>query len=289
MSRAESSHERELVSLDRKYRAAWIDVVQGAVLLAGCRRPAQVVSCHPSGLALPPALELAESTWNRASALQDSTVIESVTALPRLLRRLSDEHMAPSAPFVFGVHDDGLHPFEEKFDSVSRSLELICDETSRSVILQTRSSLVVLLLPLLKRLGARVTIVMAIETLHDPIHQRFFAHLPRPSERVKAARALRTFGIPVAIQLAPFFPQVPLTQDLKTMAESIGELSDTVFLRSFDDIVPAVSLGKNRTTGQPNSTGSHAFLRLHRFLSATGSTVVLGGETSAAAGQSRVA
>lgn len=128
--------------------------------------------------------------------------LDSKKAL-RLVRRLKKQTKWNKAKVIVGIESDPLHPFNGKFDVMIRCLDEIVADPPGQLVIQTRSPLLVLALPLLRRISDRIKIVMAFEALNDSIHHQFTPFLPKPSERMTAARTLHRFGIDVNIQVAP--------------------------------------------------------------------------------------
>ena len=111
--------------------------------------------------------------------------------LERRLMRISDSGRLASSTIYFGVATDPFHPFEGKFDASMRFLELFKRYTPGKLIIQTRSPLLVLAMPIFQRLGEHVALTIGVETHCDRMAQRYTPHLPRPSERLKAALTLK--------------------------------------------------------------------------------------------------
>lgn len=121
----------------------------------------------------------------------------------KTIQRLQKESDWSKAHVVIGIQSDPFAPFTEKFDLLVKCLEEMALKQPGHITLQTRSPLIVLALPLLKRFGDRLSLVMAFEALNNSINSTFTPHLPRPSERITAARTLHRFGLDVHLQIAP--------------------------------------------------------------------------------------
>lgn len=104
---------------------------------------------------------------------------------------------------VIGCNEDPFEPFDVKFHLTAALLSYLADSEVAQVIINTRSPLVLLAMPALRVLGERVTVCFALEALSDAIHELYFHHTPRPSERIRAAHTLRELGVAVSLQLAP--------------------------------------------------------------------------------------
>lgn len=104
---------------------------------------------------------------------------------------------------LFGVTNDPLSPFDEKFHAALSALSIIARGNVRRLVFQTRSPLVLLALPALEQLKRCASITVALEALDDGTHRRHLPHDPLPSERIQTIRALSRMGFVVNVQLAP--------------------------------------------------------------------------------------
>jgi len=121
----------------------------------------------------------------------------------RAIKRMRRARGWENTHLVVGAETDPMYPFNGRFDVMVKCLEEIAACPPAHLTIQTRSPLLVLALPLLKALGDKLTVVFAFEALNDQINQRFTPSLPRPSERMTAARTLNRFGIDVHLQVSP--------------------------------------------------------------------------------------
>ena len=134
---------------------------------------------------------------------------------------------------------DPLLPFESGFkrslDWLNRSEKITSDS---KIVFRTRSPLVILLAPILKRFQHRIKLIVPIEALTDSLHQKLDpeSKLPRPSERIAAAKALNKLGFDVELEIrsfagdSPATPEIP-TRLVKEFAKICDESARTVFLR----------------------------------------------------------
>jgi DNA repair photolyase len=104
---------------------------------------------------------------------------------------------------IFGLDEDPLLPFEGKFDRALRAIERLGALKLRCLCIQTRSPLIMLCCPILRTLGQSALVSMHIETRSDKIAKQIYPLLPRPSERLEAARALKKLNIPVNLVCSP--------------------------------------------------------------------------------------
>jgi len=134
---------------------------------------------------------------------------------------------------------DPLLPFESGFKSSVEWLSRLEKTPEDSeIIFRTRSPLVILLVPIFKRFHSRMRFIIPIEALTDSLHTKLDpeSKLPRPSERIKAAKALHSLGLDVELELRPFISATPTTYEIptrlvKTFAKICDESASKVFLR----------------------------------------------------------
>lgn len=116
---------------------------------------------------------------------------------------------------------DPLIPFESGFknslDWLNRSEQ---NDDKQRIIFRTRSPLVILLAPVMNRFKDRIKIIIPIEAITDQLHQVLdkTSALPRPSERLSAARALYNLGFQVEIELRPFIGDLQASSGLLRVA-----------------------------------------------------------------------
>jgi DNA repair photolyase len=155
--------------------------------------------------------------------------------LERNLQRLSRQGVLRTATIYFGVTTDPFFPFEAKFDASMRFLELFRKYTPGMLVVQTRSPLIVIALPVFKKLGAHACVSIGIETPLEESVRRYTPGLPRVSERLKTATALRRFGIQVNLQVSPVLPYGDWRNDASKFAELLAEHGDHVYVKSVTD------------------------------------------------------
>ena len=107
------------------------------------------------------------------------------------------------------LEPDPLLPFDKKFQHTVQSLEQPHLQSFSNLVFRTRSPLIILLAPVFRRIQDRLHIVIGIEALNDPLHKQLESSLsifgmPRPSERLSAARTLHELGFSVEIRLQPY-------------------------------------------------------------------------------------
>lgn len=147
------------------------------------------------------------------------------------LMRLSKQGALSSAVIYFGTTTDPFFPFEGKFDASIKFLELFKRYTPGLLVVQTRSPLLVIAMPVLKKLGNRVAVTLGVETIDENIVRKYTPGLPKASERLQCARALRRFGIEVTLQVAPLLPYGDWKEDAGAFADSIVDAADYIHVK----------------------------------------------------------
>ena len=155
--------------------------------------------------------------------------------LERNLMRLSSQGVLNRSTIYLGVSTDPFLPFAGKFDASMKFLDLFRRYTPGLLVVQTRSPLVVIALPVFKALGARAAVTIGIETNSDEIVQRYTPGLPRIEERLKTVTALRRFGVEVTLQVSPVLPYGDWRADARPFAELLANHADYVYVRSITD------------------------------------------------------
>ncbi len=153
--------------------------------------------------------------------------------LQKRLMRLSERGLLQRSEVFFGVQTDPFLPFEGKFDASMKFLELFHRYRPGMIHIQTRSPLIVIALPALKKFGQHCSVTIGIETPDEKIAKKFTPNLPRVEERLKTARALRRFGIEVNIQVCPVLPYGDWRNDAEKFASILADNADNVFVRPF--------------------------------------------------------
>lgn len=155
--------------------------------------------------------------------------------LERNLIRLSRLGVLRDTSIYFGVTTDPFLPFEGKFDASMKFLELFQKYTPGLLVVQTRSPLLVIAMPVLKRLGQHAAVTLGIETCDEESVQRYTPGLPRLEERLKTASTLRRFGVEVTLQVAPVLPYGDWKSSAPDFADLLLEHADYVYVRSITD------------------------------------------------------
>jgi hypothetical protein len=169
---------------------------------------------------------------------------EPLGDLERHLTRLSSRGELRRTTVVFGVTTDPFHPFDEKFATSMKFLEMFERYSPGKLIIQTRSPLVVIGLPILKKVKNTTFVSIGIETPSDEVRQRYTPQLPSVSERWKTVRALKRFGLRVGIQVAPLLPYGDWRNDAQAFAEDLAAEAEWISVTSI-----AQAAGSARPSG----------------------------------------
>jgi hypothetical protein len=159
--------------------------------------------------------------------LPGTRYVESKQLLPGTRAPIVSE----SNTFILGRYNDPLEPFVERFASTMQTLENISANDKTPIVIQTRSSLLTLALPVLRRLAPRLKIRVAIEALSDLQGIPALGAAPRPSERIKLVRALKSFGFDVGVQLSPIFASTmpkDISRDIELVAAELSGIANDI-------------------------------------------------------------
>jgi hypothetical protein len=160
---------------------------------------------------------------------------EPLGDLERHLAKLSSRGELRRTTIVFGVTTDPFHPFDEKFAASMKFLELFERYAPGRLIVQTRSPLIVIGLPVLKQMRDHTFVQVGIETPLEVVRQRYTPDLPTVAERWKTVRALKRFGFKVGVQVGPILPYGDWRADAGAFAESLAAEADFVTVKSIAD------------------------------------------------------
>lgn len=169
-----------------------------------------------------------EKSKRPSADLSSKAKNEALFQIELELMKLSKRGVLRETEFYFGVNSDPLHPFEGRFDLSMKILELFQRYVPGKLYVQTRSPLIVLALPILKKLGEHVAVHIAVETHKEDIVQRYTPNFPKAEERFKAALALKRFGVEVGFQISPLLPYGKWRKDAKKFADLLAFHADYV-------------------------------------------------------------
>jgi len=214
------------------------------LLVDSYARGISIGRAEPSGHGLELGLEEVESAPVPLRSRYVMKSGEPLSDLERHLERLSSRGELRRTTIVFGVTTDPFHPFDEKFATSMRFLEIFERYAPGRLVIQTRSPLVVIGLPVLKKLRNSTFVSIGIETPLEEVRQRYTPDLPTVEERWKTVRALRRFGLKVGVQVAPILPYGDWRRDAALFAQELHEHADFIGIRS---IIQAAGVSRPTT------------------------------------------
>lgn len=230
--------------------------LEGRTTEARPAHPILVVDSYARGISIgkidPQArgltLRVEGESRDSALALRSRYVMKSgepLLDLERHLGRLSARGELRRTTVVFGVTTDPFHPFDEKFATSMKFLEIFERYAPGRLIVQTRSPLVVIGLPILKKVRNTTIISIGIETPCEDTRQRYTPELPSVHERWKTIRALRRFGLRVGVQVSPMLPYGDWRNDAGAFAELLCKEADFISVQS---------VAQTSSTARPSSS-----------------------------------
>jgi DNA repair photolyase len=149
--------------------------------------------------------------------------------------RLSNQGTLSRSSIYFGVSTDPFYPFDGKFDATMKFLQLFQRYTPGQLVVQTRSPLIVIAMPVLRGLGKHAAVTIGVETPDQEAANRYTPGLPRIEERLRAATTLRRMGVEVTLQCAPVLPYGDWKNDARKFAETLCEHGDYVYVQGVSD------------------------------------------------------
>ena len=112
---------------------------------------------------------------------------------------------------------------------VTRSLELIRDESTLNVRILTRSPLAKLDFDLFKSFGPRLLFGMSLPTLRDDLARIYEPKAPSPTQRLATLAAAKKAGLHVYVAMAPTYPECD-RDDLAATMKAVAKLDPvTIF------------------------------------------------------------
>ncbi|HYA16321.1 MAG TPA: radical SAM protein [Bryobacteraceae bacterium] len=151
---------------------------------------------------------------------QWSTVKENAAEL--LARELRAGQVIYCSPLT-----DPYQPVEEEARVMPGILEAVAAHPPKVFVIQTRGTLILRDLDLVKRAGARVS--FSVTTNRDEVRRIFEPHCASIAERFAAVARLRDAGIPVSVALAPILPCDPEALIEQALAVSNGPFAADPF------------------------------------------------------------
>ena len=141
------------------------------------------------------------------------------------------------ARVLFGVDAD---PFADGLAGLStalRCIEVIASRRPARFTIQTRSSLLLFALPVLRSLP-NADAVISLETIDEQIHSRLLSHQPRPTERFELIRTLKKTGFGVSLRVTPIIFQRESGPAIEKFADAIRETGCELSYQPIDQLLP---------------------------------------------------
>ena len=151
-------------------------------------------------------------------------------SLENILSTLRKQGLLESAVVYLGTTVDPFLSLNKKFDVTMACIELLEQYKPGMVVVQTRSPMVISVLPFLKALGERVVVAMSIESRLESSITRYTPGQPRIKDRLVAVEGLRAQGIPVNLVVSPILPYGEYYRDAWEFAEMLDNHGDFITL-----------------------------------------------------------
>ncbi len=158
----------------------------------------------------------------------DDDNINFLDELEIFLKRVSKKGKLRDLKIGIGFKSDPFIPFNNKFDLMRDILRLLKVYKPGQVLVKTHSPLLVTLIVELEPIKDRLVAVIPLETHIDEVSREYLPGLPKPSERLKFARVLKTFGITTVLRASPVLPYGNREKDAKKFAKILVENSDYI-------------------------------------------------------------
>ena len=138
---------------------------------------------------------------------------------------------------TIGNHEDPLLPFREKFESALKFFDRMARSDVGHLTIATRSPLIITAAPIFCREKARTALILAVESDRDEVARRFTPSLPRVSERLRTAKALRALGIDVTLQVSPILPRLQARRRAVEFANALISTGCQILVTSLAQVV----------------------------------------------------
>ncbi|NKB72651.1 MAG: radical SAM protein [Candidatus Latescibacteria bacterium] len=153
--------------------------------------------------------------------------VQPKTNAPFLLGKVRDKIWGRRI-FV-GSATDPYQYIERQYRITRRCLRVLLESNPSSVVVHTRSQLILDDLDLLQAFGDRLRVGFSVPTDDDRVRRKLEPHAPRIEVRLKTMRTLRQAGIKVTASLAPLLYCRP-----ERFAQLLSEAADGVYTGSMN-------------------------------------------------------
>jgi len=144
--------------------------------------------------------------------------------LPKLLS--TEKKLKKPGEIILSSTTDAYQPLEEKYQITRKVLQELLSEERFSVVIQTKSSLVLRDMDIIKSFGSRIKVGFTI-TMNDEMAKIFEPGASSTSQRIEALRKLKENGVTTYAFLGPLIPGV---SDFEWLVEQVREFSDYIYV-----------------------------------------------------------
>jgi len=149
-------------------------------------------------------------------------------AFENQLSQLRKSGMLGATVLYFGTTNDPFLSLHKKFDVTMACMELLERYVPGMTVFQTRSPMIISVLPALKALGEKSIVSMPIESISEKAIARYTPGKPRIGERLVAAEGLRRQGVRVNLMASPVLPYGDAKRDAWDFAEVLDRHGDYI-------------------------------------------------------------
>ena len=142
--------------------------------------------------------------------------------------QLHKKGLLKSAVVYFGTTSDPFALFHKRFDVTTACLDIFERYQPGTLVVQTRSPMVIAGLPTLKYLSSKSVVVMPIESHLERAIAHYTPGQPKISERLVAAQGLRRQGVRVNLSASPVLPYGDYNRDAWDFAELLDRYADYI-------------------------------------------------------------
>ena len=151
-------------------------------------------------------------------------------ALELMLTGLRKQGQLESSVVYLGTTADPFLALNKKFDVTMTCIELLEQYKPGLVVVQSRSPMVISVLPFLKVMGEKAVVGISIESRLESVVAKYTPGQPRLKDRLVAAEGLRAQGVKVNLIASPILPYGEYYRDAWEFAEILDNHGDFISL-----------------------------------------------------------
>lgn len=144
--------------------------------------------------------------------------------LPRLLS--TEKKLKKPGEIILSSTTDAYQPLEEKYQITRKVLQELLNEEKFNIVIQTKSSLVLRDIDIIRSFGNRIKVGFTI-TMDDEMAKIFEPGASSTSKRIEALRKLKENGVTTYSFLGPLIPGV---SNFDWLVEQVHEFSDYIYV-----------------------------------------------------------